>query len=139
MVKTTPAAQIRRLQARVASIQAVLAAYEARHEELTARAALLSLLHRCAAEADAHRARFGAPPLLLGGDGDDDGGGRQMPLVILLGHGGDGLARRDQMGPDQGEIETGAGVEGATPFTRPMRGFLGREERRPAERSRPGC
>jgi hypothetical protein len=75
MSRAARRAELRRLEASVAQIQRTVSDLEARRDELTVRAAVLSLLERVAAEADAHLQRYGAPPLLRGPDLAAEGDG----------------------------------------------------------------
>jgi hypothetical protein len=67
-------AEISRLAARLAEMRSTVVDLELRREELMRRAAAVALLERVAAEADAHLAQFGAPPMLRGADVAAEGG-----------------------------------------------------------------
>jgi hypothetical protein len=57
-------AELCRLEASLAAMRKTIQDLEERRGELLVRSAVLSLLDRVAAEADAHLARFGAAPML---------------------------------------------------------------------------
>jgi hypothetical protein len=84
MARAAQRAELRRLEESVAEIQKTVLDLEARRDELTVRAAVLSLLERVTAEADEHLARFGAPPLLRGPDLAADGGGPRACAALGL-------------------------------------------------------
>jgi anti-sigma factor RsiW len=65
--------ELRTLEAKVADLRQTIHDLEERSGELALRAAVVSIVERAAAEANAHLARFGAPPWLVGPGADGPG------------------------------------------------------------------